>query len=265
MAETDVSGPSEPDLDYTSVGKWLMDVCIIFSLYIQTHSTFVGWVFLRCFKRWWGFTKTIPKLHVISTNQQNSTDLLDVLRCIYPYVDAIHLREKRLHAYELETILNQIKQAQIPMEKIIINDRIDMAYMMKTKGVQLAYHSPSTKLVSNEFTSLIVGKSVHTLEQAKQAEEERADYVLFGHVFPSQCKMNQPHQGIEALAKVVKALHIPVIAVGGITHENVRHVLNTGVAGIAVMSGVFMAKQPAEAAKMYQRLLYGGDDDEQLL
>ena len=93
-----------------------------------------------------------------------------------------------------------------------------------------------------------VGISVHSLWEAIEAESLGADYVSFGHVFPTGSHPGTPGRDVAALAEVVERLDIPVLAVGGIDHVNVTRVLATGCAGIAVLSAIVDYADPAYAA-----------------
>jgi thiazole tautomerase (transcriptional regulator TenI) len=198
--------------------------------------------------------------HVVSTGRQSQEELVKVIAAIHRHVDVIHLREKTKTASELVQIMEQLQRCNVPLSKIIVNDRVDVAYAMGASGVQLAYHSLPVKQVKQRFPSLLIGKSVHSVEEARLAEKQGADYVLYGHVYSSQSKAEQPPRGILSLQEVVKAVSIPVIAIGGIRPEHVQQLKQTGVGGMAVMSGVFFADNPKEAAKRYQFFLQNGDE-----
>jgi thiamine-phosphate pyrophosphorylase len=94
-----------------------------------------------------------------------------------------------------------------------------------------------------------IGISVHSIEEAMEAEALGADYVTFGHVFSSLSHPGEPQRGVAALADVVTRLGIPVLAIGGIDHANVAEVLATGCAGLAVISAVVDHPDPGYAAQ----------------
>ncbi|WP_051530049.1 thiazole tautomerase TenI [Anoxybacillus tepidamans] len=191
------------------------------------------------------------QLYAISTGKQPSEQLAAIASHIHPYVDAIHIREKTKTAKELFELVERFLDSGVPAEKIIINDRADVAAACGVKGVQLAYHSLSAKAVKKAFPSLVVGCSVHSLQEAIEAEQNGADYCIYGHVFPTECKAKMPPRGIEKLAQITAAVSIPVIAIGGIRLDNVSQVWEAGAHGIAVMSGIFLAENPLVQAKRY--------------
>jgi thiamine-phosphate pyrophosphorylase len=93
-----------------------------------------------------------------------------------------------------------------------------------------------------------VGLSVHSFDEAVEAESIGADYVTFGHVFTTPSHPGEPPRGLEALAAIVNQLTIPVLAIGGITHANVAEALATGCAGVVVQSAVADREDPGHAA-----------------
>ena len=195
------------------------------------------------------------EFHVVSTGRQEPEQLAKVVGFIHPFIDAIHIREKLKTAKEIHHLVELLAENKVPLSKIIINDRIDVAYVTKVKGVQLAYHSLPTKLVKQQFPKMSVGCSIHSIEEAKIAQEQGADYVIFGHVFPTNSKPELAAKGLDQLKMVSNSVSIPVIAIGGITPARCRDIVDSGASGIAVMSGVLEADNPLQAVKEYQAKL----------
>jgi thiazole tautomerase (transcriptional regulator TenI) len=191
------------------------------------------------------------ELHVISNGKQKPGHFARIARSIHPYVDTIHIREKLKTAKEIADLIRLLTDKGVPLSKIIVNDRIDVAYVTKAKGVQLAHHSLSVDMVKKAFPSLRIGCSIHSTSEAQLAQEQGADYVIFGHVFPTKSKLGKTPKGIEQLELISTEVNIPVIAIGGIHPNHVSQVINAGAKGIAVMSGVLEAKEPIEAVKQY--------------
>ncbi|SES90455.1 thiazole tautomerase (transcriptional regulator TenI) [Oceanobacillus limi] len=191
------------------------------------------------------------QLHVVSTGKQPPEKLADIAGDIHPYVDAIHIREKTKTAKEIYELVKLFLANQVPLSKIIINDRVDVAYATKVHGVHLAYHSLPIALVKDHFPEMKIGCSVHSLEEAQQAEVQGADYITYGHVFATNSKPGLAPRGIESLVAVTRNTSIPVIAIGGIKPSDVKAVLESGAKGVAVMSGVLEADNPLEMAKAY--------------
>lgn len=190
-------------------------------------------------------------LHIISTGKQKPEKLAEIAGEIHPYIDAIHIREKSNTAKEIYELVSLLTDQNVPLSKIIINDRIDVAFVSKVAGVQLAYHSLPVDIVKKQFTSLRVGCSVHSIDEVETAQELGADYVIFGHVFPTQSKPGLVPKGLKQLELIAQHVSIPVLAIGGIKPANIRGVIEAGAMGIAVMSGVLEAEDPLEKVKEY--------------
>ncbi len=99
-----------------------------------------------------------------------------------------------------------------------------------------------------------VGISVHSLEEAIEAEALGADYVTFGHVFSSHSHPDEPGRGLDALAEIVERIAIPVLAIGGIDHSNIRDVVATGCSGVSVISAIVDRADPGHATRQLMDL-----------
>jgi thiamine-phosphate pyrophosphorylase len=121
--------------------------------------------------------------------------------------------------------------------QILVNDRVDIARSAAV-GVHLTTRSLTADVVRAVFgSSLLIGVSTHSLEEARSAELNGADFIVFGPVFetPSKRSFGNP-VGIEALERVTSQLTIPVLAIGGIKLTNFQDAMNAGAAGIAGIS-----------------------------
>ncbi|MBT2639822.1 thiazole tautomerase TenI [Bacillus sp. ISL-39] len=196
------------------------------------------------------------QLHVISDGKLSLKAFAEIAGEVEAFADKFHLREKHRTSREIYQGVELLLKEGIPLQKIVVNDRVDVAWACKT-GVQLAFHSLPVQVVKEHFPSLPLGCSVHSPEEAQAAAKQGADYLLFGHLFNTHLKDGIPPKGTEALRDVKKGLAIPVIAIGGIKPENVQQVLEAGADGIAVMSGVLQAADPREAAKIFFKKLHG--------
>lgn len=198
------------------------------------------------------------ELHVISTGQQTSDQLIEIISYIHHDIDFIHLREKTWTANEYITVIQSLSEYGVPLEKIIVNDRIDVAHVMNCGGVQLAHHSIDVHLLAGKYDNLRIGCSVHSVADAIEIEASGADYLLYGHIFDTRSKPGLSPRGLENLASIIESVTIPVIAIGGITPENVESVIHAGASGIAVLSGVLLATDPYEAVQIYRQKLNKG-------
>lgn len=121
---------------------------------------------------------------------------------------------------------------------LIVNDHTDIALAADADGVHLGQDDLPLKEARKIMGKRIIGISTHSLEQAVNAEKGGADYVGFGPVFHTTTKDAGSPKGIEMLYEIKKNLRIPVVAIGGITLENLRLVLGTGVDAVAVASAI---------------------------
>ncbi|ADU29043.1 thiazole tautomerase TenI [Evansella cellulosilytica] len=195
---------------------------------------------------------TRKEIHVISNGKQPLEEFAQCARLILSDVDYFHVREKQLSAKQLSDGIDILLQHGIPAEKIVVNDRVDVAAVRNVAGVQLAYHSLKVNEVKQRFPELKIGKSVHSIEEAIDAERLGADYVLYGHIFTSKSKPDVTPRGIRQLEALVNEVSIPVIAIGGITPFNVESVMSAGARGVAIMSGILEAEDPLSMIKLYK-------------
>ncbi|SDY06454.1 thiazole tautomerase (transcriptional regulator TenI) [Evansella caseinilytica] len=193
-------------------------------------------------------------LNVISNGRLPLEEFAVKMGRIAPYVDYVHIREKKCTAKEIVAGVRKLVSEGVPRSKIIINDRVDVAVVEKTYGVQLAHHSLDIRAVKHSFPQLKVGKSVHSAEEAQEAEKQGADYLLYGHIYETASKADLPAKGLENLKCVTSSVTIPVIAIGGIKPEHVVPVIQAGASGIAVMSSVGEAADPLSVIQSYREM-----------
>ncbi|GIO34015.1 MULTISPECIES: thiazole tautomerase TenI [Paenibacillus] len=201
------------------------------------------------------------ELHVVSTGRQPLDELARIAGLIHPYVDAIHLREHAKTARELLNGIGMLLAAGVPADRIVVNDRADVAAAAGVQGVQLAYHSLDVTDVKEWFPQLRIGRSVHSLKEAVEAEKKGADYVFFGHVYPTASKPDSPARGLRELKLLASRTRIPVIAIGGVKPANVAETLKAGASGVAVMSGILEAADPIREAAAYHQCLHRGREN----
>jgi thiamine-phosphate pyrophosphorylase len=155
-------------------------------------------------------------------------------------VSLVQLREKNLDGKPLFHLAQSLREVTSHHNaKLLVNSRLDIALAIDADGLHLPEHALPVQTVKKFFSNL-VGRSVHSVEGARDAEQSGADYLLFGHVFETASKENEP-RGLNALQAVCKAVSIPVYAVGGVTPERVRVCVESGAFGVAVMNGIMSA------------------------
>lgn len=195
------------------------------------------------------------QLHLLSDGKLSLKEFADIAGKINPFIDRFHLREKKLTAKEIAAGVEMLLNKGIPSEKIVVNDRTDIAWSYNT-SVQLAYHSLSVNLVKQHFPGITAGCSVHSYHDALQAANRGADFLLYGHVFETLSKEGLPGKGVHELAAIKKMVEIPVMVIGGIKPDNVELVLSAGADGAAVMSGILHAEDPYHAAWCYSQKIH---------
>ncbi|WRP04723.1 thiamine phosphate synthase [Rossellomorea aquimaris] len=200
--------------------------------------------------------ETRKQLHVISTGKQSVEELVRISKSIYPYFDVLHLREKQWTGNEMAVAIDRLVKAGVPLTKLCVNDRADIAFMKHVRGVQLGHQSADTSLVKSAFPSLQVGASVHSLEEAQQAMDNGADYLLYGNIYATSSKPGKNGVGVASLEKMVQSIPVPTIAIGGITPNRVGEIMRTGARGVAILSGIFLSKDPLDSARSYYKELH---------
>jgi thiamine-phosphate pyrophosphorylase len=196
---------------------------------------------------------------ITDRKQTQGRELLWVLEAaLAGGVRAIQLREKDLSARELFYLAEKTRKLTAAHgARLFINDRIDVALAVGADGVQLGNNSVSAQSARELLgTDRLIGISTHSLDEARLAEGQNADFVLFGPVFytPSKAVYGAP-QGIAALKNLVEKVTLPVYAVGGIKPENVSEVVGAGAGGVALISAVIAATDPRAAAENVLKLL----------
>ena len=164
----------------------------------------------------------------------------------------IQLRCKATSACELSAASRRIRSLMTdPRTLLIINDRMDVALVAKAHGVHLGPDDlPLTAARKIAPKGFLIGSSVDTAEEARQAESEGADYLGAGPVYPTQTKeTTNPVIGPKGLEEIVMAVSIPIVGIGGIGPENISEVLDTGAAGAAVVSSVVSSADPEAAVR----------------
>ncbi|WP_394217550.1 thiazole tautomerase TenI [Halobacillus trueperi] len=194
-----------------------------------------------------------PSIHLISTGKQTFAELTKIVTAVQQDVDYLHIREKQRSAAEIFDGLQQLTDTGFPRDRIIINDRADVAAVAECFGVQLTHHSLPVSQVKQTFPGMSVGKSVHSLNEAIDAEQEGADFLLYGNIYPTASKPGKAGKGLSTLREIIEHVGCPVVAIGGITPERAGDVIRSGAQGVAVMSGILQAEDPGEAAEAYRK------------
>jgi thiamine-phosphate pyrophosphorylase len=164
-------------------------------------------------------------------------------------INVVQLREKDLAAAELVPLADHLRAITRDKALLIVNSHLDVALLCGADGVHLPERGPSvaaTRRLAGD--GLIIGRSVHSAEEAVKAEEEGADYVQVGAIFPTRSHPGPP-AGPGLVESVAVRVSIPIVAVGGITARNVGQVMQAGARGAAVISAILGSPSPGAAAR----------------
>jgi thiamine-phosphate pyrophosphorylase len=175
-------------------------------------------------------------------------------------VDLIQIRERDLEASDLMALAVDARRAVAGTAcKVLVNDRVDVALAATIDGV----HLPAAAVSSDRVREIVppgflVGRSVHDDEEI--AEDEAADYLVFGTVFPSASKpTGYPVSGVKGLSARIARTTRPVLAIGGVTVDRLEEIARAGAAGIAAI-GLFATATDAELRTIVDRIhhVFGG-------
>jgi len=167
-------------------------------------------------------------------------------------VHAIQFRDKRRTDRELLARARLLREITADTATLfIMNDRSDLAALSRADGVHVGQEELSVKdarsIVGPEA---LIGVSTHSIEQARQAVLEGANYLGVGPIFPSGTKHFEKFPGLDLLSQVAAEIRLPAFAIGGITAENLPEVLATGMTRVAVSRAITAADNPADAARL---------------
>jgi thiamine-phosphate pyrophosphorylase len=192
------------------------------------------------------------QLHLVTEPRRAPEQLVRAVElALHGGIDWVQLRDKSASAAALSAQASQLLAlTREHAAHLAINDRLDVALAVGAEGVHLAGQSLSVEAaVRVAGGRLFVGRSVHGLGEAVDAAADGADYVTFGHVFPTTTHPGLPPspRSLDELRAIVDAVDVPVLAIGGITVDNLDSVLATGCAGVAVISAILSAADPRQA------------------
>lgn len=197
-------------------------------------------------------TKEMLRLYAITdrrwTGRQNLYEQIE--DALKGGVTMVQLREKHLPEDALIREAVKVKELcrryQVPL---IINDNVNAALQSGADGVHVGIQdAPVPEVRRNVPENFIIGATCKTVEQARAAQRDGADYIGAGAVFPSPTKKNALRITAEQLREICSSVSIPAVAIGGIGLDNLCYLKGTGISGIAVVSAVFAAEDIQGAA-----------------
>jgi len=205
---------------------------------------------------------TLGRLHVITDfHLQQRLSHAELARlAIRGGADSIQFRQKhggiRNILIAAQHVQNVCQDASIPL---IVDDRIDVALSVDAAGVHLGRQDfPVLEARNVMGPNVLIGATATEASQVVEAYEAGADYIGFGPVFETTSKRNPKSvKGPEGLADACEAVPIPVFAIGGITRDRVRTVLEAGAHGVAVLSAIATANNPERATARFRAAIDG--------
>ncbi len=190
--------------------------------------------------------REVLKLYLVTNRYQDSLEnfLEKVETACRSGVTIIQLREKNLTTNQYYQLAKQVKEItdayQVPL---IIDDRLDICLAVDAAGLHIGDDelpvSVARKVLGPEK---ILGVTAKTVKRALEAETSGADYLGTGAIFPTTTKENAPITLISTLKTICQTVAIPVVAIGGLTSENIDQLAETGIAGVAVVRDLMQAE-----------------------
>lgn len=190
--------------------------------------------------------REVLKLYLVTNRYQDSLEnfLEKVETACRSGVTIVQLREKNLTTNQYYHLAKQVKEItdayQVPL---IIDDRLDVCLAVDAAGLHIGDDelpvSVARKVLGPEK---ILGVTAKTVKRALEAETSGADYLGTGAIFPTTTKENAPITLISTLKTICQTVAIPVVAIGGLTSENIDQLIGTGIAGVAVVRDLMQAE-----------------------
>ena len=186
------------------------------------------------------------RLYLVTNRYQDSVEIFleKVETACRSGVTIVQLREKNITTNQYYQLAKQVKEItdayQVPL---IIDDRLDVCLAVDAAGLHIGDDelpvSVARKVLGPEK---ILGVTAKTVKRALEAEEGGADYLGTGAIFPTTTKENAPITLISTLKTICQRVAIPVVAIGGLTSENIDQLIGTGIAGVAVVRDLMQAE-----------------------
>ena len=186
------------------------------------------------------------RLYLVTNRYQDSLEsfLEKIETACRSGVTIIQLREKNLTTNQYYQLAKQVKEItdayQVPL---IIDDRLDVCLAVDAAGLHIGDDELPVSVARQVLgPEKILGVTAKTVKRALEAEEGGADYLGTGAIFPTTTKENAPITLISTLKTICQRVAIPVVAIGGLTSENIDQLIGTGIAGVAVVRDLMQAE-----------------------
>ena len=199
--------------------------------------------------------REVLKLYLVTNRYQDSLEnfLEKVETACRSGVTIVQLREKNFTTNQYYQLAKQVKEItdayQVPL---IIDDRLDVCLAVDAAGLHIGDDELPVSVARQVLgPEKILGVTAKTVERALEAEESGADYLGTGAIFPTTTKENAPITLISTLKTICQRVAIPVVAIGGLTSENIDQLIDTGIAGVAVVRDLMQAEDIEAKTKAF--------------
>ena len=186
------------------------------------------------------------RLYLVTNRYQDSLEsfLEKIETACRSGVTIVQLREKNLTTNQYYQLAKQVKEItdayQVPL---IIDDRLDVCLAVDAAGLHIGDDELPVSVARQVLgPEKILGVTAKTVKRALEAEEGGANYLGTGAIFPTTTKENAPITLISTLKTICQRVAIPVVAIGGLTSENIDQLIDTGIAGVAVVRDLMQAE-----------------------
>ena len=195
------------------------------------------------------------------TDRRNKTDeeFLNIIEeAIKGGTTIVQLREKTASTKEFYDLALKVKEITSRYDvPLLINDRIDIALAVDSEGVHIGQDDMPAGIAREIIgEDKILGVSASTVDEAKKAQIDGADYIGSGAVFPTSSKDDADSVSKEELKEIVDSVDIPVVAIGGINLDNASLLKDTGIAGFSVISAIMYAEDPKLASSQLKEIYF---------
>lgn len=180
-----------------------------------------------------------------------------ILQAILGGITSLQVREK-------DVSTEQFIDISIPLQKLakkhkipfIINDNINVFKTMNADGIHIGQNDLNAKNVRDIIgPNKIMGVSVQTIAQALEAQNQGADYLGVGAIFPTNTKQNAANLNPQALKRICEAVNIPVVAIGGININNIKQLAGTSIKGVALVSAILNAQNILKTTQRFKNTI----------
>lgn len=191
-------------------------------------------------------------LYLVTDNSDDVEKFLNTIEeAIKGGTTVVQIREKTADTLDFYNLALKVKDITAKYNvPLIVNDRVDIALAIDADGVHVGQSDMpcdiTRRLIGDDK---ILGVSATTVDEAKKAQEDGADYIGTGAVFPSTTKKDAESVSKKELKEIVDSINIPVVAIGGITLENAHELAGTGIKGLSVVSAIMSSENPKKTSQ----------------